>query len=119
MFGTLVVIPCKVLICYLQTEPLANVSFRLLQSRKRWKNQLSHREISPFLSLPSLFTLSLFSFPPTKNRTMHFIKSKITLIMRLTDFAGIIKKEKYCQLKWKEVGGSCNFKFVFYFYFKS
>lgn len=36
--------------------------------------------------------------------------------MRLTDFAGTIKKEKYCQLKWQEVGGSCNLKFAFYFY---
>lgn len=117
MFGTLVVIPCKLLICYLQTEPLVNFSFRLLHSRKRWKNQPSHREIS-LLSLPSLFTLSLLSFPPTKNRTMHFIKSKITLIMRLTDFAGIIRKEKYCQLKWQEVGGSCNLKLYFIFILK-
>lgn len=117
MFGTLVVIPCKVLICYLQTKPLANFSCRLLHSRKRWKNQPQRNISSSELAL-FIHSLPLF-FPPTKNRTMHFIKSKITLIMRLTDFSGIIKKEKYCQLKWKEVGGSCNLKFVFYFYFKS
>lgn len=79
------------------------------------KSAKSQRNISSELAL-FIHSLSLLSFPP-QNRTMHFIKSKITLIMRLTDFAGIIKKEKYCQLKWQEVGGSCNLKIVFYFLF--
>ena len=78
------------------------------------KSADSQRNISS--SELALFIHSLpLSFPPTKNRTMHFIKIKI-LIMRLTDFAGTIKKEMYCQLKWQEVGGSCNLKFAFYFY---